>query len=578
MAVEIEAPVVFAGYGYRNEKAGYDDFKGVDVRGKIILCLHGFPGHADTLSNAYKAIRADDRQTPRFIEREKSRIASSLGVAGIIEIGSGEEVAEDWASNLPFRYNSRDYEGDVPRASFYEYRMKIPGDTLEMEPVRLTVSGRVLNPLLKDSGIDPEEFEQRAGSTLKPASSELKGKTLHLKTSVDSRLIRARNVIGVLPGKDTSEAIVVGAHYDHLGKHDGWIWNGADDNASGTVGVMTLAKAFMASGEVPEKTIVFAAWTGEEKGLLGSTYYTGHPWNSARTLVNLNYDMISRDNKDDTLGIRCSMTYTKNHSILKELVEKNNQQYGLGLEITYRPSERPRGGSDHAPFAEKGIPIFYFMAGFPPEYHQPNDHTDLVNWDKMVNIIKIGYLSTWDLANSDWGPDSDGNGAELTLWEQDPGAGIIQKPGIVRNLQVSILQTADDYRSILPRLIVGLVFLSEGIQKFLFPEMVGAGRFAKIGFEHPDFLASFVATVEILCGGLIFIGMSARIAAIPLFIIMITAIATTKIPVLLEKGFWQMAHDSRTDYAMTLLIVFIFIYGSGKLSVDYLILRRLKSK
>jgi hypothetical protein len=408
VAVEIEAPVVFGGYGYRNEKAGYDDFKGVDVRGRIILCLHGFPGHADTLSNAYKAIRADHRQTPRFIEREKYRIASSLGVAGIIEIGSGEEEAEDWAANLPFRYNSRDYEGDVPRASFYEYRMKIPGDTLEMDPLRLTVSGRVLNLLLKDAGIDLEEFEKKTAANLKPASAELKGKSLHLKTTVDSRLIKARNVIGVLPGKDTSEAIVVGAHYDHLGKHDGWIWNGADDNASGTVGVMTLAKAFMAAGEVPEKTIVFAAWTGEEKGLLGSTYYTGHPWNGAKTLLNLNYDMISRDNKDDTLGIRCSMTYTKNHSILKKLAEKNNQQYGLGLEITFRPSERPHGGSDHTPFAEKGIPIFYFMAGFPPEYHQPNDHTGLVNWDKMVNIIKIGYLSTWDLANSDWGPDSGG--------------------------------------------------------------------------------------------------------------------------------------------------------------------------
>ncbi len=134
-----------------------------------------------------------------------------------------------------------------------------------------------------------------------------------------------------------------------------------------------------------------------------------------------------------------------------------------------------------------------------------------------------------------------------------------------------VFNTADDYRSILPRLVVGLVFLSEGIQKFLFPELVGAGRFAKIGFENPESLASFVAFFEITCGVLLLIGLTVRISAIPLLIIMITAITTTKIPILQEKGFWQMAHDSRTDFAMTMLIIFILIYGAGKLSFDYLL-------
>jgi uncharacterized membrane protein YphA (DoxX/SURF4 family) len=145
----------------------------------------------------------------------------------------------------------------------------------------------------------------------------------------------------------------------------------------------------------------------------------------------------------------------------------------------------------------------------------------------------------------------------------------------MKKLQRIIFKTAEDHRSILPRLIVGLVFLSEGIQKFLFPELVGAGRFEKIGFENPEFLASFVASFEIVCGSLMLIGFSVRIAAIPLFIIMMTAIITTKIPILLEKGFWSMAHESRTDFSMTLLIIFIFIYGAGKLSVDYRVQRGL---
>jgi putative oxidoreductase len=138
----------------------------------------------------------------------------------------------------------------------------------------------------------------------------------------------------------------------------------------------------------------------------------------------------------------------------------------------------------------------------------------------------------------------------------------------VKKIKIIIFKTVDDYRSILPRVIVGLIFLSEGIQKFLFPELVGAGRFEKIGFANPEFLASFVASFEIVCGTLILIGLCVRIAAIPLLIIIITAIITTKIPILLEKGFWSMAHEARTDFAMTILLIYLLIFGSGKWSID----------
>jgi hypothetical protein len=405
VSVDLEMPVVFVGYGFSDEKSGYDDFKGVDVEGKIIVRLSGLPGQNDPASKAWEEFSPGVGHSTRGLTRLKNSRASELGVGAIIEISSDDQLGESWAANLPFRYNSGNYEGDDPRASFYSSRMKLPGEELNSESTVVTVTKRVMNELLKDSGIDLAEFEETVSRSLKPASKELTGKTVRIKTSVESKLIRARNVVGILPGKDTSEIIVIGGHYDHLGKHDGWIWNGADDNASGTVGVMTIAKACMAAGDKPEKTIVFAAWTGEEKGLLGSRYFADHPTNDAKMILNLNYDMISRDNRDDTLGIKCSMTYTESYPILEELATRNNEQYGLGLDIRFRPSERPRGGSDHTPFAQKDIPIFYFMAGFPPEYHQPDDHIDLVNWDKMVNIIKVGYLNIWDLANTEWGPE-----------------------------------------------------------------------------------------------------------------------------------------------------------------------------
>lgn len=404
IAVDIEAPIVFVGYGYENEEVKYNDYKGVDVNGKIILRLTGYPGHMDTSSQAFKKI---GEKKYWQLRNGKSELAKKAGVIAIIDISPGNDPLNWWPDNIPFRYNSGNYEGDKKRTSYYDDRMKLPGDKLSESIPSIRMSERSLNELLKDTKIDLEKFEEQVKNNLKPASKELKTKKIHLKTTVESRIIEARNVIGVIPGKDTSEIIVVGGHYDHLGKHDGWIWNGADDNASGTVGVMTMAKAFMASGEQPEKTIVFAAWTGEEKGLFGSKYFVDHPYNDSKVILNLNYDMISRDNKDDTLGIKCQLNYTKKYPILEELSEKNNDDYSLGLDIKFKPSKRPGGGSDHSSFSNKDIPIIYFMAGFPQEYHQPEDHINLVNFDKLVNIIKIGYLTIWDLGNSEWQNQTD---------------------------------------------------------------------------------------------------------------------------------------------------------------------------
>ena len=134
--------------------------------------------------------------------------------------------------------------------------------------------------------------------------------------------------------------------------------------------------------------------------------------------------------------------------------------------------------------------------------------------------------------------------------------------------KMKILNTINDNRTILIRLIVGLVFLSEGIQKFLFPELLGPGRFLNIGFVHPIFWAYFTGTFEITCSVFILIGLFSRLVSIPLFIIMITAFVTTKWPILVNKGFWSMAHEYRTDFAITLLLIYLFIYGSGGWSID----------
>ncbi|MBP1222365.1 DoxX family protein [Flavobacterium sp. 1355] len=131
-----------------------------------------------------------------------------------------------------------------------------------------------------------------------------------------------------------------------------------------------------------------------------------------------------------------------------------------------------------------------------------------------------------------------------------------------------IFNTDNSKTTILIRLMVGAVFLSEGIQKFLFTETLGAGRFEKIGLPSPEFLGSFVGAFEIVCGSLILLGLLTRLAAIPLIIIMLVAIATTKSEVLAEKGFWEMMHGSRTDWAMLLGSIFLLIKGGGFWSAD----------
>jgi putative oxidoreductase len=146
----------------------------------------------------------------------------------------------------------------------------------------------------------------------------------------------------------------------------------------------------------------------------------------------------------------------------------------------------------------------------------------------------------------------------------------------MKSLFDAIINTTDDYKTLIPRIIVGLIFLSEGIQKFLFPELDGTGRFERIGFSDPSFWASLVGTFEIICGLFVLLGFFTRIASIPLLVIMITAFVTTKWPILINKGFWSMAHEYRTDFALTLLVIYLLIYGAGKLSFDSILFRSSK--
>jgi Zn-dependent M28 family amino/carboxypeptidase len=158
----------------------------------------------------------------------------------------------------------------------------------------------------------------------------------------------------------------------------------------------------MATGEKPENSIVFAFWTAEEEGLLGSRYYVRNPdFPIANVKLNMNFDMISRYISDDEPK-KVTMTYTSTFPWFRDITVSNLEKYGIDLLVDYQPSANPPGGTDHRSFVEVGIPIIRFKPGHREEYHTPLDETGTVDWDIMEKIIRICFADAWELANMKW--------------------------------------------------------------------------------------------------------------------------------------------------------------------------------
>jgi Zn-dependent M28 family amino/carboxypeptidase len=234
-----------------------------------------------------------------------------------------------------------------------------------------------------------------------------------------------KNVVGYVEGADPSlrgDRVIVGAHFDHEGVDStGQIYNGADDNASGTAGVLELAEAFLelkAQGHRPRRTVVFALWNGEERGLLGSTYYVRHPMpENGRTFAYLNLDMIGRSEEvPDPSSIsgfhgleRTTAAENANrihligysfHPWLAGRVAAANQQIGLTLEQKRDPPELGFvRTSDHWSFLARDIPAVFLYTGEHPQVHQPEDDLERIDFAKMEKIVRLAFLTLWSLAN-----------------------------------------------------------------------------------------------------------------------------------------------------------------------------------
>ena len=226
-----------------------------------------------------------------------------------------------------------------------------------------------------------------------------------------NQTIRGENVLGYIEGSDLKdELLIITAHYDHLGKHDSLIFNGADDDASGVSAALEIAEAFMLAkkeGNGPRRSILIMPVSGEEKGLLGSRYYTDNPiYPLENTVANLNIDMIGRlDDWHDNGNYVYLIGSDRLSYDLHDLNEKINNEY-IGIDLDYRFNDKDDPNryyyrSDHYNFAKNNIPVIFYFNGVHEDYHKPSDTIEKLDFDKINTITKLIFLTSWEIANRD---------------------------------------------------------------------------------------------------------------------------------------------------------------------------------
>ncbi len=377
-SAKVEAPMVFAGYGVIAEQANYDDYKDVDVAGKIVVVLRKTPQPENTKTpfdgprnNAHASLSSK-------IAKANLKKAVALIIVNDSETGNAGDTL------MPFDYLS------------WSSREKLAAVQMKRD---------VADKLLKSAlGKPLTEIEAKIDGDLKPQSAVLEGWKARLEVLID-RLV-AKNVVGVLDGEGpkASETIVVGAHYDHLG-YGGFgslarglrgpaIHHGADDNASGTTAMIELARRF---AELPkrERRMVFMAFSGEERGLLGSDYYCGNPiFPLEETAAMVNLDMVGRlspdkETKKDRLIVYGTGTATDFDSLLEGL----NKKYDFKLQKV----ATGMGPSDHQSFYIRNIPVFFLFTDVHEDYHRPTDTAEKINVPGMRKVMELTEEITTNL-------------------------------------------------------------------------------------------------------------------------------------------------------------------------------------
>jgi hypothetical protein len=360
----LTAPAAFCGYGISAPAEAYDDFAGIDVDGRIVLLLRFEPGMADSLSPF-----AGTRLTQHADLRRKAQAARHQGAVGVVVLSSGRSGPAD--SLLGF--------------------IESAGATTDAGIPVVQARYAAFAPALTALGVDLAAIQDRIDSTYAPASSLL-DLTVQMEVDLDPIEVEAANVVGILRGYDAElrrEAVVAGAHYDHLGRggpeslapDSAAIHNGADDNASGVAALIEMAEALSTAMHPVARSVVFVAFTGEELGLLGSSHYVNAPaipLDHTRAMVNL--DMIGRAPRGQVFvsGVGSSPEL---RAIAEEEIAAEIAQPVFG--------EGGYGPSDHTAFYSRNIPVLFFYSPPHADYHRPTDDWEKLDYHSLESVARV---------------------------------------------------------------------------------------------------------------------------------------------------------------------------------------------
>lgn len=270
------------------------------------------------------------------------------------------------------------------------------------------VAAQYIISLLRQWGIKPlgdsytQPFSAYSMEWQKRKPWQVHPDSIALLKQMTHRRLNMKNVLAMIPGKNTNEYVIMGAHFDHVGcdpdLEGDSIYNGADDNASGVSAALQIAHAFATAGVQPERNIVFAFWDGEEIGLLGSRFFMQTCAFADKIKGYLNFDMIGRNNKPENPPYVVYF-YTAAHPVFGDWLKNDIKQYNFNLDPDYRAWDKPVGGSDNGTFAKRDIPVIWYHTDGHPDYHMPGDEAQKINYEKVTDISRAAFLNLWNLAN-----------------------------------------------------------------------------------------------------------------------------------------------------------------------------------
>lgn len=395
---QVSGDLVFAGYGYEDSKTGYSDLKDMDLKDKIVLIMTRNPVLVDTSGRKSKYVFDE------MVEAMKLMSVFMRGPKAVLMVYDPKNSFSDpWESGLAH------YFGETEQASLKD-------DQVQEAPAGIYfISGKTADTLLSSTGSSLKQLQDKIDDEKTPRSFVIDGVRVTIDILSEEHEYTASNVVGMIEGSDPvlkNECVIYTAHFDHSGiTPEGEILNGADDNASGTAGLLEIAEAFQNLKKKPLRSVVFAWVNAEEKGLLGSGYYADHPVIPMnKTILNINLDMIGRSitpaDTGEFFGTSHNVTRTGEIQLYSDNLNEEFRKLVLrsagetGVSVIDMGRNLEFGSSDHASLSAKGVPWLFFHSGIHADLHAPGDDVEKIDFGKMEKVSKLAFLTGYRIAST----------------------------------------------------------------------------------------------------------------------------------------------------------------------------------